>query len=147
MPSINRGMNHYTCLIRKCSNLHHKFSHGTNHFTHFYGSTAIDANRIRRVVNLMLKESVRCLSYIVVYRKCDHYIADSLVWGLLRFAPINSTHISVYKRPLARLVLMLVMRLMGSVIYRAYSHAIQLACKPLTSDSAKSVKHTYICCT
>ena len=44
MPSIDHGMNHYT------------FSRDMNHYVHFYGSTAIDANRTRWVVNLMLKE-------------------------------------------------------------------------------------------
>ena len=42
------------------------------------------------MVNLTLKESVRYPFYIVVYRKRDHYIADLLVWGLLRLAPIMS---------------------------------------------------------
>ena len=39
---------------------------------------------------------------------------------------------------------MLITRLVGSVIYHAYSHAIQSACKPLTSDLTKFVK-THMC--
>ena len=41
---------------------------------------------------------------------------------------------------------MLVTRLTGSIIYYAYSHAIQSARKPLVSDLAKFVKHTRVCC-
>ena len=59
-----------------------------NHYTHLYGSTVINANRIRSMVNLTLEACVRYLLYIVIYCKQVHYTADSLVWGSLRLAPI-----------------------------------------------------------
>ena len=59
-----------------------------NRYTHLYGSTVINANRIKSMVNLMLEACVRYPLYIVIYCKRVHYTTDSLVWGLLRFTPI-----------------------------------------------------------
>ena len=60
-----------------------------NHYTHLYGSTVINANRIRSMVNLTLEACVRYPLYIVIYCKRVHYTTDSLVWGSFRLAPIN----------------------------------------------------------
>ena len=49
---------------------------------HLYGSTVINTNCIRSMVNLML--------YIVIYCKQVHYTTDSLVWGLLKLTPITA---------------------------------------------------------
>ena len=54
-------MNHYTYQIWQSSNLRR----ATNHYTHLYGSTVINANRIRSMVNLTLEACVRYPLYIV----------------------------------------------------------------------------------
>ena len=60
-----------------------------NHYTHLYGSTVININRVRSMVNLTLEARVRYLLYTVIYCKQVHYTTNSLVWGLLRFTPIK----------------------------------------------------------
>ena len=60
-----------------------------NHYMHLYGSTVINVNRIRSMVNLTLEARVRYWLYIVIYCKQMHYTTDSLVWGSLRLTLIN----------------------------------------------------------
>ena len=81
-------MNHYTYRIWQSSNLRRYLSCDMNHYTHLYGNTVINANRIRSMVNLTLETRVRYPLYIVIYCKRVHYTADSLVWGSLRLDPI-----------------------------------------------------------
>ena len=58
-----------------------------NHYTHWYGSTVINASRISSMVNLMLEARVRYLLYIIIYCERVLYTTDLLVWGLLRLTP------------------------------------------------------------
>ena len=75
-------MTHNTHLYGKAA------IYAVNHYTHLYGSTVIKANRIRSMVNSTLEVRVKYPLYIVIYCKRVHHTTDSLVWGLLRLAPI-----------------------------------------------------------
>ena len=87
-PLTFRNMNHYTYQISQSSNLRRELIRAMNHYMHLYGSTVINVNCTRSMVNLMLEAYVRHPLYIVVYRKRVHYTADSLVWDSLKLTPV-----------------------------------------------------------
>ena len=59
-------INHYTYQIWQSSNLCHLLICDMNYYTHLYGSTVVNMNCIRSMVNLTLEAHVRYPFYIVI---------------------------------------------------------------------------------